>query len=100
MLTAEPDAARACVAAARGPVRAQLATLLVALGGGAVLAAAGAIYQLATCPPGSSGTVAAGLLVAVICLLVGSAAGALCNPRCCATRGWPSCPPSPLSSSR
>ena len=34
MLTAEPDASRACVSAATSPVRTQLATLLVALGGG------------------------------------------------------------------
>ena len=37
MLTAEPDAARAVVAAAAGPARAQLAALAAALCGGAVL---------------------------------------------------------------
>ncbi|MGH3245022.1 MAG: hypothetical protein ACRDOI_02225 [Trebonia sp.] len=97
MLTAEPDAARACVSAAAGPVRAQLATLIVPLGGGAVLGLAAAVFDVltaeaATRTPGSGlsakiaavahhpGIVAAGLLIALVCLLVGSAAGALCNP--------------------
>jgi hypothetical protein len=48
MLTAEPDAARACVAAAAGPVRAQLAALVTALGAGAVLAIAGACFEVVT----------------------------------------------------
>jgi hypothetical protein len=85
MLTAEPDAARACVAAAAGPARAQLAALLTALGGGIVLGVAGACLTLLI--TGSAATAsahldifAAGLLTAVVCLLVGSAAGALCNP--------------------
>jgi hypothetical protein len=80
MLTAEPDAARAVVAAARGPVRAQLATLLVALLGGVVLAVAGTVFELAVSQHRSVRVLGAGLLVAVVCLLVGSAAGALCNP--------------------
>jgi hypothetical protein len=98
MLTAEPGAARACVAAATGPVRAQLATLLTAMGGGAVLALAGACYQVLTDqavvtrnpPPGvpqkaalaagHPGVLLAGLATALVCMLVGSAVGALCNP--------------------
>jgi hypothetical protein len=97
MLTAEPDAARACVAAAAGPVRAQLATLIVPLGGGALLGAAAAVLDVLTAETASArprsglggklaaaadhpGIMAAGLLIAVVCLLVGSAAGALCNP--------------------
>ncbi|HTR92412.1 MAG TPA: hypothetical protein VMI73_11785 [Trebonia sp.] len=99
MLTAEPDAARACVGAAAGPVRAQFATLLVPLGGGALLGGAAVVFGVLTAepasglasPPGSiadkvsdvahhPGIVVAGLLIALICLLVGSAAGALCNP--------------------
>ena len=97
MLTAEPDAARACVAAAAGPVRAQLAALLAAFGGGIVLAVAGAIFTLATSEsvakhPGGSVAdkvtatldhpvvLVAGLVTALVCLLVGSAVGALCNP--------------------
>jgi hypothetical protein len=97
LLTAEPDAARACVSAAAGPVRAQLATLLVPLGAGAVLGLAATIFDVltaeaaATAPePGlpakvtaaadHPGIAAGGLLIALVCLLVGSAVGALCNP--------------------
>jgi hypothetical protein len=97
MLTAEPDAARACIFAAADPVRAQLATLIVPLGGGAVLGIAATVFgvltaEAATKAPASGltakvtaaaehpGIVAAGLLIALVCLLVGSAAGALCNP--------------------
>lgn len=99
MLTAEPDAARACVAAATSPVRAQLATLLTALGAGTVLGLVSACFDVLTSetattgqpPPGGMaaklsaigdhpGIVAGGLLTALVCLLVGSAVGALCNP--------------------
>jgi hypothetical protein len=99
MLTAEPDAARACVAAAAGgPARTQLAPLIVPLGGGALLGLASVVFDVLTAEaaatgPGSGGLfakltaaarhpgiVAGGLLIAVVCLLVGSAAGALCNP--------------------
>src|SRR5580693_3335800 len=86
MLTAEPDAARACVTAAAGPVRAQLATLAVPLGGGAVLGLAGTVFGVLTAEaavraPGSGpglfakltaaaqhpGIVAGGLLIALVC---------------------------------
>ena len=97
MLTAEPDAARACVYAAAGPVRAQLATLLVPLGGGAVAGIVAAVFDVLTAEaaasgPGSGlggkvtaaahhpGIVAGGLMIALVCVGVGSAVGALCNP--------------------
>jgi hypothetical protein len=96
MLTAEPDASRACVSAATSPVRAQLATLLVALGGGVLLGVVGACFEVLLNPSvsGHSGgllgnvgaaiehpvTLAAGLAMTAVCLLVGSAVGALCNP--------------------
>ena len=48
MLTAEPDAARACVSAAASPIRAQLATLIVPLGGGAVLGVAATVFDVLT----------------------------------------------------
>jgi hypothetical protein len=97
MLTAEPDAARACVAAAAGPVRAQLATLIVPLGGGALLGVVAVVFDVltaeaavkapesgladkVTAAAGHPGIVAGGLLIAVICVVVGSAVGALCNP--------------------
>jgi hypothetical protein len=82
MLTAEPGAARACVAVARGPSRAQLATLLVALAGGLVLGLAGACYELATNGHQTALLLPflAGLGKALICVLVGSAVGTLFNP--------------------
>jgi hypothetical protein len=97
MLTAEPDAARAIVAAAAGPGRAQLAALATALGFGVILGLAGAIFEVlasesvARHPTGGElakvtavmadpAVLAAGLAIALVCLLVGSAAGALCNP--------------------
>jgi hypothetical protein len=92
VLTAEPSAARACVAAAGGPRRSQLA----ALGAAAVFAAGfglvGVVWELITfgverAPLTNTvligatlGDVGHGLLSALICLLVGSAIGALCNP--------------------
>jgi hypothetical protein len=90
MLTAEPQAARACVAAAAGPRKAQVAVLLVGLAGGAVLALAGAAYDLLTIgglgkvlhvhPWLLGASVGAGLGKAVICVFVGSAVGTFCNP--------------------
>lgn len=87
MLTAEPAAARACVAAAVGPVRAQLAVLVTALAAGLVLGLAGAGYELATSGDlstlggrGLAATLGGGLSKALICAFVGSAAGAICNP--------------------
>lgn len=82
MLTAEPAAARACVSAASGPARAQLATLLTALAGGAVLCLAGACYELVTLGHNTALLMPflAGLGKALICALVGSAVGTLFNP--------------------
>ena len=82
MLTAEPGAARACVAAARGPARAQLATLITAFAGGAALGLAGVAYELATCGHKTALLVplTEGLGKALVCVLVGSAVGTLFNP--------------------
>jgi hypothetical protein len=88
MLTAEPDAARACVAAAAGPVRAHLAVLSTALVGGAALAVIAAGYEMVTSgglrllhshPGLVLSSLATGLGKALICIFVGSAVGALCN---------------------
>jgi hypothetical protein len=82
MLTAEPAAARACVSAATGPARAQLATLLVAFAAGAVLAPVGACYELVTAGHKTALLVPffSGLGKALTCILVGSAVGTLVNP--------------------
>jgi hypothetical protein len=90
VLTAEPPAARACVAAATGPARAQLAALLTALAGSGVLALAGAGYELATSghvarmlshSPGKvAAALGAGLVTAVVCAFVGCAVATLFNP--------------------
>lgn len=86
VLTAEPSEARACIAAAGGPHRAHVAALITALAGGAVLGLGGAAYALATCrlPAGGAAsdarTIATGLAAVAICIGVGSAIGAFCNP--------------------
>ncbi|HUN33028.1 MAG TPA: hypothetical protein VMU95_13535 [Trebonia sp.] len=97
IVCAEPDAARAVVGAAAGPARAHLAALASAVGAGLLLGLAGAVFEVLTSesvergPAGGpaaklAATLAhpavlvAGLAVAVICVLVGSAAGTLCNP--------------------
>jgi hypothetical protein len=81
MLTAEPPAARACVSAAVGPARAQLATLVTAFGAGVILGLAGACYELATLghKTGLLVPFTAGCGKALTCALVGSAAGTLVN---------------------
>lgn len=91
-LTAEPAAARACVAAASGPRRAQVAALIAPAFVGAVIGLFGVGFELLRAgalrtDPGNAIRVGAtakvlggGLLAALICLLVASAIGALCNP--------------------
>lgn len=82
MLTAEPGAARSCIAVASGPARAQFATLITAFAAGAVLGLAGAGYELLTSGhrAGLLAPLVAGLGTALICALVGSAVGTLFNP--------------------
>ncbi|HUZ84894.1 MAG TPA: hypothetical protein VMU66_09375 [Gaiellales bacterium] len=92
MLTAEPAAARACVAAAGGPRRTQVAALTAALLAGAAFGLLGVAWEvfslgLPRLPATSAirtGTafaeVGGGLAAALICLLVGSAIAALLNP--------------------
>ncbi|MFJ5772780.1 ABC transporter [Streptomyces sp. NPDC093094] len=85
-VTAEPPAARACVAAAVGPARAHLAAVLVALGAAALLGVAatllvtlisdpvGADHQTRVARPAAA---PAGLLAAQACALLGTAVGVL-----------------------
>lgn len=98
MVMAEPGASRACVAAATGPRKAQLAVLITALAAGVVLAVAGAGYELVvdanaahllvTRPDvlvrelgaGLGRDLGSGLVKALICAFVGSAVATFCNP--------------------
>jgi hypothetical protein len=92
VLTAEPPAARAVVAAAVGPRRAQLAALGAALSFAAVFGLVGVGWEVINCGVirskltnsvllgPTAREIAAGLGTALICLLVGSAIGAVCNP--------------------
>jgi hypothetical protein len=92
MLTAEPPAARACVAAAGGPRPTQLAALIAAAVVGSALGLLGVVWELASLGVPRSAlsnsieigalvsAVDGGLAAALVCLLVGSAVAALLNP--------------------
>lgn len=92
MLTAEPPAARGCVAAAGGPRRAQLAALIAPAIFGAALGLLGVVWEIANLGVPRSklsnaidvgalaGAVGGGFAAALVCLLVGSAVAALLNP--------------------
>lgn len=92
MLTAEPSAARACVAVAGGPRRTQVAALIAAAIVGVAFGLLGVVWEVFTLGvPRSAATngirvgatfsdLISGLVAALICLLVGSAIAALLNP--------------------
>jgi len=91
-LIAEPPAARACVAAVAGPRRAQLAALVAAAAVGASFGLLGVAWEVISlgvrrsAPTNSImagatlADVGGGLAAVLVCLLVGSAIGALLNP--------------------
>jgi hypothetical protein len=84
-VTAEPPASRACLAAAGGPRRAQLAALVVALLGALVMLLLGTGYEVcvSSWPDVGSGAgevIAQGVGAELVCVLVGAAVGALCSP--------------------
>ncbi|MFH9662136.1 ABC transporter [Streptomyces sp. NPDC017248] len=85
-VTGEPPAARACVAAARGPARAHLACLLTALLAAVLLGLAATVVVILISDPASNGhrvriapprALAAGLPAVLVCALLGTAVGAL-----------------------
>ncbi|MGW2645158.1 ABC transporter [Streptomyces sp. NPDC001393] len=87
-VTGEPDAARACVAAARGPARAHLAALLTALLASVALGVVATVVVTLISDPASNGhqvriplprAGAAGLPATLTCALLGAAVGALTN---------------------
>lgn len=96
-VTQEPEAARTCAAAAAGPARVHLASLLAAVGCAALLGLLGTAYVAAVgdgtsadhkvvVPLGSA--IPAGLLAAGVCVLTGAAVGALGSRPVLHARGW------------
>jgi hypothetical protein len=85
VLTGEPGSARACAAAGGRSERLQVAALTVAAVGGVVLMAFGTAYgSMISRSPAGGRSVAAVLASAaassLLCILLGTAIGALCNP--------------------
>ncbi|MGJ5752649.1 hypothetical protein FB563_0751 [Streptomyces puniciscabiei] len=87
-VTGEPDAARACAAAARGPARAHLACLLTALLASVTLGVVATVVVTLISDPASNGhrvrvaplgAAAAALPAVLTCALLGAAVGALTN---------------------
>ncbi|GGY16561.1 ABC transporter [Streptomyces djakartensis] len=95
-VTAEPDAARGCVAAAAGPARAHVACLLVAPAASAALGAVTTLLVTLVSAPVASDhrtpvplvpACGAGLLAALSCALLGTAVGALTSRPLLRSRG-------------
>ncbi|MFJ8077366.1 ABC transporter [Streptomyces sp. NPDC096176] len=96
-VTQEPSAARSITAAAAGPRRAHLASLLAAVVCAAVPGASAlAVVALISDPSSADHKVAVprlsaavgGLLAGAVCVLVGAAVGALCSRPLLHARGW------------
>ncbi|MEV5596604.1 ABC transporter [Streptomyces sp. NPDC052496] len=96
-VTNEPPAARSCTAAAAGPGRAHLAAVLTGSLSAAFLACAGTAYVALVADPHASdhrtavpvpSAAAAGLSAALVCVLLGTAVGALCNWPVLRSTGW------------
>ncbi|AUA10585.1 hypothetical protein CFP59_02684 [Streptomyces malaysiensis subsp. malaysiensis] len=96
-VTQEPAAARDCAAAALGPGRVHLASVLTGLGAALVLGTAGTLFVAAVSDPHTADhrqevpvpeSTVAGLLAAVACALLGTAVGALCNRPLLRRAGW------------
>ncbi|WP_372410296.1 ABC transporter [Streptomyces luteireticuli] len=90
-VTHEPPAARDCTAAAAGPWRVHLASVLTALLASTALGAAGtAVVTLTGDPRGADRFAAAGagFLTALTCALAGTAVGALCNRPLLRSAAW------------
>lgn len=99
-VTGEPEAARHCSAAAAGPGRTHLASVLAALASSALLGLAGtAVVVLISDQATTDGltpvpvlpAAGAGLLAASACALFGTAVGALCNRPLLRGTGWAVC---------
>lgn len=89
VLTAEPPEAAAITATAAGPARARIAALSAATAYGLLCAVAGALIAIGTGGGvGRTSTVLSGLSTEVVCVLLGTAAGALTAPPLVPATGW------------
>jgi hypothetical protein len=88
MLTVEPPESAAMVATLVGPARARLAALSAATGYALLCALIGAIVASVVGSGGNTAQVLAGICTEVICVLLGSAAGAVAAPPLVPATGW------------
>ena len=88
MLTTEPTESASIVAALVGPARARLAALSAATGFALLCALLGAVVAIFGGSGGSTSTALAGIATEVICVLMGSAAGAVAAPPLVPAAGW------------
>ncbi|ADI06192.1 ABC transporter ATP-binding protein [Streptomyces bingchenggensis BCW-1] len=93
----EPAAARNCAAAAAGPARVHLSSVVTGLAAAAVLGVVGALFVALISDPKTSDqridvslwdATAAGLLAALTCVLLGAAIGALLSRPLLLSTGW------------
>ncbi|MFH8344081.1 ABC transporter [Streptomyces sp. NPDC018045] len=96
-VTNEPPAARSCAAAAAGPGKAHLACVLTGGLAATFLALVGTAYVSLVADPHASdhrtavpvlAAAGAGLSAALVCVLLGTAVGALCNWPVLRRTGW------------
>jgi hypothetical protein len=88
MLTLEPPEATSMTATLVGPARARLAALSAAAVFALACAVIGAIVASAAGTGGGTSVVLAGLCTELICVLMGSAAGAVAAPPLVPATGW------------
>ena len=88
MLTLEPAESAAMISTLVGPARARLMALSAAAGYGLACAVLGGIVALVGGSGGTPGITLAGLCTELICVLLGSAAGAVAAPPLIPATGW------------
>lgn len=88
MLTTEPPEAVSIVATLVGPARARLTALSAATGYGLLCALIGALVAGVAGSGSTTSTTIAGLCTELICVLLGTAAGAMAAPPLVPSTGW------------
>lgn len=88
MLTTEPAESAAMVATLVGPARARLSALSAATGYGLLCAVIGALVAGIAGSGGHTSTTLAGLSTELVCVLLGTAAGAVAAPPLIGSPGW------------